>query len=501
MIRPATRCTRLLRDAIVIAAAIGAPLTARAQASMDSSARIARVTSSLHPAALDIEGRPAELKSLAERMAQHHVPGVSIAVLDGGRISWARGFGVKEAGTMDSVTAVTLFQAASISKPIAATATLRLVEQGKLDLDTDVNRYLTSWKVPENNFTAREKVTLRRILSHSAGLTVHGFPGYEAGAPIPTLTQVLDGLKPANTEAVRVESVPGAVGNYSGGGVTIEQLLLTDVTHRSFSDLVRDLVLVPAHMTLSTYEQPLPGARAGEAAHAHTRSGAPLAGGWHVYPEMAAAGLWTTPSDLLRWALAIDSARAGKSSVILSKAMAQQMLTEQKDGYGLGPDVAGAGREFRYGHTGGNEGFISRLIYFPETGQGAAIMTNGNGGAALIPEILRALATEYHWPALAPERRTAVTLDSTSIANVLGDYDIDRGRQPLVHARIMRDGSRLMLVATPLIMQDELVPLSSTSFVTANGGLRITVQQDSAGRTTGFTIAQGKQTVHATRAR
>jgi CubicO group peptidase (beta-lactamase class C family) len=432
---PSTRIARRFADhALVLSLALSAPLTGGAQANMDSSARIARVISSLHPAALDIEGRPVELKSLVERMAQHHVPGVSIAVIDGGRISWARGFGVKDAGAADSVSATTLFQAKSISKPIAATATLRLVEQGTLDLDTDVNRYLTSWKVPENDFTTREKVTLRRILSHSAGLTVHGFPGYAADAQLPSVVQVLDGAKPANTEPVRVEAIPGAVGNYSGGGVTIEQLLLTDVTHRNLPDLVRELVLVPEHITLSSYEQPPPRARESEAAHAHARSGAPIAGRWHVYPEMAAAGLWTTPSDLLRWAMAIDSARAGKPGAILSKKMTQQMLTEQKYGFGLGPEVAGKWREFRYGHSGGNAGFISRLVYFPETGQGAAIMTNGDGGAALIPELLRALATEYHWPALAPERRTAVALDSMTIANLLGDYDIGFGKQQVAHA-------------------------------------------------------------------
>jgi CubicO group peptidase (beta-lactamase class C family) len=329
---------------------------------------------------------------------------------------------------------------------------------------------------------------------------VHGFPGYAADSQLPSVVQILDGARPANTEPIRVETIPGTVGNYSGGGVTIEQLLLTDVTHRDFSDLVRDLVLVPARMTLSAYSQPLPRARENEAAHAHGRSGAPIAGRWHVYPELAAAGLWTTPSDLLRWALAIDSARAGKAGAILSKAMAQQMLTEQKDGYGLGPDVAGTGRDFRFGHSGGNEGFISRLIYFPETGQGAAIMTNGSGGAAIIPEILRALATEYEWPALAPERRTLVPLDSTIIAKLVGEYDVELGRPQKARARITAAGNRLMLEATPIIARDELVAVSPLAFVTVNGGLRIVVQRDPDGRATGFTISQGKQSVQATRA-
>ena len=261
---PDTACT-----ALVVALLI-APLAACAHATpavVDSTAaRVARVTSSIATSAVVVEGRPTEVATLAERMGHYHVPGVSVAVVDGGRIAWARGFGVKQAGTRDSVTATTLFQAASISKPVAATATMRLVQQGKLDLDADVDRYLVSWKLPESRFTASEKVTLRRIVSHSAGLTVHGFPGYAAGAPVPSVVQVLAGTKPvANTPPVVVDTFPGAIGRYSGGGVTIEQLVLTDVTGRPFPELMRDLVLRPAGMTHSTYEQPLPESRGGRA--------------------------------------------------------------------------------------------------------------------------------------------------------------------------------------------------------------------------------------------
>lgn len=193
---------------------------------------------------------------------------------------------------------MTLFQAGSISKPVAALAALRLVEQGKLSLDEDVNAKLVSWKVPGNEFTKEQKVTLRRLLTHSAGLTVHGFPGYAAGAQVPTLVQVLNGEKPANTPAIRVDTVPGRLWRYSGGGYTIMQQLLIDVTQKSFPELMRQLVLEPAGMKHSTYEQPLPPARAGEAATAHDANGQPVKGQFHTYPEMAAAGLWTTPTDL-----------------------------------------------------------------------------------------------------------------------------------------------------------------------------------------------------------
>lgn len=204
--------------------------------------------------------------TLADRMAHHKVPGLSVAVIDSGRIVWARGFGVKEAGGTDSVTTETLFQAGSISKPTFAVGLMRLVQDGRLSLDEDVNVKLTSWKVPENRFTATEKVTLRRLLSHNAGLTVHGFPGYEAGTPVPTVVQVLDGIKPANTAAVRVDTFPGAISRYSGGGTTVAMLVTTDVTQKSFPALMKELILGPAGMRHSTYDNPLPDTLAAGAA-------------------------------------------------------------------------------------------------------------------------------------------------------------------------------------------------------------------------------------------
>jgi len=413
------------------------------------------------------------------------VPGISIAVVEGGRVSWARGVGFRQAGTTDPVTPTTLFQAASISKPVAATAMLRLVERGTIDLDTDVNRYLTSWKIPENAFTATEKVTLRRIVSHSAGLTVHGFPGYATTAPVPTVVQVLDGAKPANTAAVRVDTTPGAISRYSGGGTTVMQQLLVDVTGRPFPALMQELVLGPAAMTHSTYEQPLPASRAREAARAHDAKGVMVPGGWHVYPEMAPAGLWTTPTDLTNWAIAITEARAGRSTLLLSQAMVTQMLTPVKDGIGLGPFVSGTGRAFKFGHGGANEGFHSDLVMFPELGVGAAVMTNGDGGPMLIREVLRALASEYQWPDYAAKRVTTVALSPAAAAGLVGKYLLRVG--PGIQAEVRRDGDRLVLTA-PQIPVEELLPESDTSFVTSTLGWRVTFTLEASGRAKALTV-------------
>jgi CubicO group peptidase (beta-lactamase class C family) len=450
-------------------------------------ARAERVLGGLRPP-VEAVGRPEVRWALAERMAHYKVPGVSLAVIEGGRVAWARGVGVKEAGKTDPVTPATLFQAASISKPVAATAMLRLVERGTLDLDADVNRYLTSWKVPENGFTATEKVTLRRIVSHTAGLTVHGFPGYAPDAAMPTTVQVLDGAPPANTAPVRVDVVPGTISRYSGGGTTVMQQLLVDVTRTPFPALMRELVLLPAGMARSTYEQPLPASRAGDAARAHDRGGAVVPGGWHVYPEMAPAGLWTTPIDLATWALAIADARAGRSARLLQRATAERMLTEVKGGIGLGPFVGGSGRAFHFGHGGANEGFHCDLVYYPELGVGAAVMTNGDGGPLLIREVLRSLAAEYGWPEGGARRVALVALDGARAAGLEGSFRLRAGPPEGIPAEVKREGGRLVLRAPQLPPDEELLPESDTSFVMATLGWRVTFARDAAGRATGLTV-------------
>lgn len=331
-------------------------------------------------------------------MKHYRVPGVSIAVIQDGRVEWARGYGVTEAGGSQPVDTATLFQAASISKPIAAIAALRLVEQGRLALDEDINTRLVSWQVPENEYTREEKVTLRRILSHTAGVTVSGFRGYAQGEPVPTLRQVLAGTPPANSSEVRVGAVPGSAQRYSGGGYSVAQLLMSDVSGRSFADLMRELVLQPSRMVHSTFSQPLPAALASRAATGHGRDGAPMAGQWHVYPEQAAAGLWSTPSDLARLAIDVQRSAAGREGGVLSTSMTRQMVARHGGPYGLGFNVVGEGNGRIFRHSGSNMGFRAQLVAYTATGQGAVVMTNSDAGAELADEIMRSIAVTYGWP-------------------------------------------------------------------------------------------------------
>lgn len=357
---------------------------------------IARVESGLSARAW-AGAEPAPTWTLAERMAFYKVPGVSIAVIKDGKIAWAKGYGVLETGKAAPIDPQTIFQAGSISKPTAGVAALRLVEQGKLKLDTPINDVLKSWKLPDNEFTAQEPVTLRGIMSHGAGLTVHGFPGYEAGVPVPTVPQVLDGVAPANTAAVRVNKKPGESWRYSGGGYTIMQLAMTDVSGETFPALTDRLVLKPAGMTRSSYVNPLPMDNRANAATAHLRDGTVVPGHSHTYPEMAAAGLWSTPSDLSRLALAVVGAARGDKGALLGPDMTKQMLTTQIGTYGLGFDLAAPGDGQVFSHGGVDEGFESFVFSYTDGHGGAAIMTNAQGGTRLVNEIMVSLSNAYGW--------------------------------------------------------------------------------------------------------
>jgi CubicO group peptidase (beta-lactamase class C family) len=464
--------------------------------------RIDRVLRGLQPA-LVIAGEPAAHWPLADRMQYYHVPGVSIAVIDSGRIAWTRAVGVKEAGGSDSVNAETVFQAGSISKPTFAVGVMRLVQDHKLDLDRDVNADLESWKVPENAFTVKEKVTLRRLLSHTAGLTVHGFPGYEAGTPVPSVPEILDGKPPANTAPVRVDTIPGAISRYSGGGTTVAMLLVTDVTGRRFPDLMKELVLGPAGMTRSTFEQPLPSAFAPNAATGHSAAGAPVKGKYHTYPEMSAAGLWTTPSDLGALAILLQQTYAGRSSAILAKPTLDQMFTVQppdtKDGFGIGYHLSGAGPDLEFEHGGADEGFRAEFVAFASRGQGAMIMTNGDNGSELADEVLAAVAAEYGWPSHHPRVKKLVTKDSKSLAELAGTYSLEVGQPKPVPAIVAVDGGKLFLrVDMPQIGTVELLADSDSTFFTRGVGYSVTFDRDRSGRVTAITIDQsikGKKVV------
>ncbi len=376
--------------------ASGQPGKATAEKSAATSeARIARIASGIEPVTTE-KGEPPIPLGIEKLMKLYNVPGFSVAVIEDYKIAWTKTYGVTGPGSKNPVTTKTLFQAGSISKPVAAAGMLVLVQQGKLSLDEDVNMKLKSWKVPDNEFTKEQKVTLRRLASHSAGLTVHGFPGYDVDEKVPTLVQIFNGEKPANTAPIRVDFVPGTDERYSGGGITIEQQLMMDVSEKQFPALMKDSVLDKIGMSDSSYEQPLPPARAAMTAGGAYGDGKPVHGKWHVYPEMAAAGLWTTPTDLAKFAIEIALSKQGKSNRVLTQETTEKMLTLQSKnfgiGFGLNPKNPG-----EFGHNGADEGFQALLVMNAETGQGAALMADSDYGVLVADEYLRSVAKEYAW--------------------------------------------------------------------------------------------------------
>lgn len=455
----------------------------------DLGARIQRIENGLIPEpGIVLQGEMPQKAGLLDRMDAYKIPGVSIAVINDYQIEWAKGYGAKEAGGNEAVTVRTLFQAASISKPLAALAALQYVEQGLLDLDEDVNVKLKSWDVPDNEFTQSEKVTLRGLMSHNAGLTVHGFRGYAEGEAVPSLLQVLDGEKPANSDAIRVDKTPGTGFRYSGGGYTVMQQLLIDLAGKPFPEIMKENVLDKLKMADSTYLQPLPEPLASRAAKAFRINGKAIKGKWHTYPEMAAAGLWTTPTDLCRFAIEIMQSKRGRSEKVVSQDMVQQMLTEQAEGVGLGLFLGGEGKDFRFTHSGGNEGFRCIMLAFPEKGQGAAIMTNSDYGSNLISEILRSLAVEYGWKTYMPVEKAVADIHPELYDEYAGTYRITPGRK----IAITREGNRLL--AEPIFVipsgnaRCELFPESENVFFMTKTTQKITFERDAEGKVKGLII-------------
>ena len=354
--------------------------------------------------------------NIEERMKELKIPGLSIAVMNSGVIEWAKAYGMADSSENRKVTTETLFQAGSISKPIAATRALQLAENGKINLDSNVNDYLTSWKLPENGFTEEEKATTRRLMTHSAGLTVHGFPGYSRNDTIPNVVDVLNGK--GNTGPVTVFRKPGERWKYSGGGYTIMQLIITDLEQREFPAIMQEHVLAPLGMTSSTYANPLPERYHNLAAAGHYSDGTEVEGNWHVYPEMAAAGLWTTPSQLVLWTREVQQIAQTQQDGLLKVETVNEMLTEYRGNQGLGPYVL----EHTFGHGGADEGFRADLMAWRWHPISVAIMANSDNGSAIFREIFLSIAKEYDLPGIEPRLRTFRKQQHEELARYAGKY-------------------------------------------------------------------------------
>lgn len=341
--------------------------------------------------------------SIEERMKHYKIPGVSIAVIHKGKIVWTKGYGVTDSISKSPVTAQTLFHASLLSMPLTAYGALRLVEQQKVALNTNVNNYLTSWKVPENEFTKDHKVTLKNLLNHSAGIALHGIPGHPTDEFIPTLVQVLNGTAPAKNVPVILNKEPEESIYISAAGYAIAQQLMIDITGKKFPELMHELVFQPLGMTNSTFNQTLSTAQLNRAATGYLTDGSMVKGKGHNYPVMAANGIWSTAEDLAKFVLNIQQTLKGTSTKGLSKEMTELMLTPYGTSsygpgfkYGLGMQLIDKQGETYLRHWGWNRGFFGQIAAHRDKGFAVVVLTNSTY-PAFNEEVIRSVARVYDW--------------------------------------------------------------------------------------------------------
>ncbi len=394
---------------------------------------------------------------LDARRAFHGVPSASVAVARNGAIEWAAGYG-------DQTDADTLFQAASLSKAVAAAGIITLAMQVGVDLDQDLTPLMTTLDLAAMNESGRP-VTLRALLSHTNGATVSGFPGYPPAGPVPSNLELIQGSEITNTDAVTFQPIEDGERRYAGGGYQVAQAWAEEASGEPFDALMKRLILDPIGMEASTFAQPLPlGVASGNVAEAFTGDGEMVPGGWHVYPEQAAAGLWTTPSDYARFMLALIGAEAGDPDLGLRPDVAREMTTPVAEQYGLGMGLQRPqGDEPRWMHSGSNKGYRCTAMGFPERGDVIVVMTNHPSGFPLLGEINRAGNRTYDWPRTPPLEIDRHPMSPDQLADFVGAYTREGETDILFDVAV--SGQDLKAQVRNYDYRFMLIPLSETEFI------------------------------------
>ncbi len=383
--------------------------------------KIAHIENGLMHAVL-LADQPIKTFSIYDRMDYYDVPGLSIAIIKDNQIEWAKSYGVKRRNSTDSVSINTLFQAASLSKPITALVVLKLVEQGKIDLDSNINNQLNRWKIPENAYTVNRKITPKDLILHTSGLEIPHFPGYTENDSLPTLIDILNGENNSNTEAATVHFEPYSKWSYSGAGYVVLQLLLMEKLNMSFSELMQEELFNPLEISNSTFEQENLLKIRNDIALAHLENGEVVENGYHLYPEMAAAGLWTTPMDYAKIVCEIQNEYQGNSNLILSEEMAKNALSRHYWHMALGFIMDEEGDSIALNFSGGNHGYICDIYSYLNAGSGAIIMSNSNNAGPLIESLFYSISKEYKWSNWKPDTISPEILDYPEIDKLKGEY-------------------------------------------------------------------------------
>ncbi len=407
--------------------------------------------------------------SIEERMKHYGIPGVSIAVIHNGEIAWAKGYGVTDKESNTPVTKQTLFQAAATSMPVTAYGALRLVEENKLDLDEDVNSYLKSWKVPENEFTKDKKVTIKNLLNHSAGIHPRGTGSYSIDEKIPTLIETLNGTPPATNEPITInkephESVSFAYASY----VPIQQMML-DVEGKTFPEIMHELVLQPLEMNNSTFNLSLTTEQLTKVATGYLKDGSKVKGGRKIDPVLASTGLWTTAEDYAKFIANVQQTLNGKSTKGLSKDLTALMGTpygvSNNSGWsftlGLGFQLFNRNDEIYLRHHGWNTGFYAEIMAHRDKGYGVVVMTNSTF-PAFNAEVIRAVAMAYEWDKFVPIHKR-IEVEQSLVDEITGRY-IANGRI----VEVFQKDNQLLYKNILDLEAEELVKVSDSSFVRRN---------------------------------
>jgi CubicO group peptidase (beta-lactamase class C family) len=396
------------------------PAMAQGQTMATPDELIKQVENSLTPSV--IYGDSLANGNILQRMADLKVKGVSIAVIRDYKIDWAKAYGWADSLEGREATTNTRFQAASISKSLNSLGLLRLVQDKKIDPEADINNYLRTWKFPYDTAAHDKKINVYQLLSHTAGLDIHGFPGYNRSASIPNVYQILKGEKPANTNKVRSLFEPGLKYKYSGGGTTLTQLLITDVALMRYADYMQLEVLSPLGMTNSSYNQPPTDTTV--LASGHESDGTRIEGKFHVYPEQAAAGLWTTPTDLAKYIIECQKALAGKSRKLSQELMVRRMTPYIDSNAALGVFITKKGDRTYFNHNGSNAGFLCASYGSMEGGDGLVIMTNGEN-FSIIEELTNSVARVYGWKDFfTPEFKKVIKLSTEEMDRFAGSFKL-----------------------------------------------------------------------------
>ncbi|WP_257659281.1 serine hydrolase [Parapedobacter lycopersici] len=445
--------------------------------------RIALVEKSLSGNIKPVDGRG---WTIQERMAHYNVNGVSIAVIHNYKLEWTKGYGWANAASKIPVTENTRFQAGSVSKSVNAFGVLKLVQQGNIDLNADINDYLTSWKFPYDSVADGRVITMKELLSHTAGLNVQGFRGYQRGERIPTTLQILEGTDPANSSAVRSLFAPGVRHEYAGGGITISQLIIEDLSRQAYDHYMEDQILKPLGMLNSSFASPDKQSSNIPRAMGYYESGEPVEGGFHIYPEMAAAGLWTTPSDLAKYIIALQQAYRGTRNTILNTDFAKLMLTPFIDQRAaLGVFIDNYAGEMYFEHDGLTYGYYCQYYGSLNDGNGVVVMTN-SANTALIPEIINSVAKVYGFKGLDRSKtRKNISIDDKILQGYTGNYALG----PDMILTVLMEHKQLYIRLTG---QDKvaLFPESESKFFMKDIDAQLDFVKDEKGKVTKVVLYQ-----------